>query len=418
MNLLFYIFFPFFGFLYNLRNFSRTKIRLPLYFFGFLFGYSIVFSGGDLVRYQEGYAEIINFTFSDYLHNLRNTFDESKKFINTPLNTFNSKPDIYALTIGFLVSRFTENARWLFAIISLIYTIIQIKFFEEVFNRFKDKTKGFKLFFVALVFIVPFYVGVTGVRFWPALFIFVWMIYKYTNTGAIKYFLYATLSIAFHYTFIIPCIIALIARFLKINRTIFKILIIFGLLFAIVSSTSSSLDFITTAIDVFDNETISNSSSSYTDEQYIAKRSQLLAETNWYVQARVNLLNIFFYTFFLIDFFNIHKWKKPHSSELFLNLYHFFFLISVFTLGLASLSRFNYVFYMLCILRILQFQVSENQSRLLVFNRIFLFILILNILVSFRGGFYFVDPLLLISPSIALFFIHSDISLSEFIVGH
>ena len=105
MNLLFYIFFPFLGFLYNLRNFSRTKIRLPLYFFGFLFGYSIVFSGGDLVRYQEAYAEMIKFTFSDYLHNLINTFNDNVKFAKTPLNTFNSKPDIYALTIGFLVSR-------------------------------------------------------------------------------------------------------------------------------------------------------------------------------------------------------------------------------------------------------------------------------------------------------------------------
>ena len=158
MNLLFYIFFPFLGFLYNLSNFSRTKIRLPLYFFGFLFGYSIVFSGGDLVRYQEAYAEMIKFTFSDYLHNLINTFNDNVNFAKTALNTFNSKPDIYALTIGFLVSRFTENPRWLFAIISLIYTIIQVKFFEEVFYDFKVKTKGFELFFAALVFIVPFYV--------------------------------------------------------------------------------------------------------------------------------------------------------------------------------------------------------------------------------------------------------------------
>jgi len=418
MNLLFYIFFPFLGFLYNLRNFSRTKIRLPLYFFGFLFGYSIVFSGGDLVRYQEAYAEMIKFTFSDYLHNLINTFNDNVKFAKTPLNSFNSKPDIYALTIGFLVSRFTENPRWLFAIISLIYTIIHVKFFEEVFYDFKVKTKGFKLFFVALVFIVPFYVGVTGVRFWPALFIFTWMIYKYTKTGNIKYFIYATLSILFHYTFVLPCLIALIASLLKINRTVFKILVLIGVLFAVISSTSSSLDFITSGIDSLDSETISKSSSSYTNEELIAERNTLKSQTNWYVRLRENLLIVFFYTFFFIDFFNIHKCKKPETSELFLNLYHFFFLISLFTLGLASLSRFNYVFYLLCILRILQFQIPENQRRLFVFNRIFFFILILHVLVIFRAGFYFVDPLLLISPSIALFFIHSNISLSEFIVGH
>ena len=149
------------------------------------------------------------------------------------------------------------------------------------------------------------------------------MIYKYTKTGNIKYFIYATLSILFHYTFVLPCLIALIASLLKINRTVFKILVLIGVLFAVISSTSSSLDFITSGIDSLDSETISKSSSSYTNEELIAERNTLKSQTNWYVRLRENLLIVFFYTFFFMDFFNIHKWKKPETSELFLNLYHF-----------------------------------------------------------------------------------------------
>lgn len=418
MNIIFYILFPFFGFLNSLKNFSKTNIRLPLYFFGFLFGYSIIFSGGDVVRYQEAYPKMVNYTFSDYVDNLKNSFNEDEKFNKTPQNTFNLKPDFYALSVSFFISRFTENVRWLFAFLSLIYTIIQVKFFEEILISFKNKTKGFKLFFAALVFIVPFYVGVTGIRFWPALFLFVWMIFKYTNTGSIKYIFFAMISIAIHYSFIFPCIVAIIAISLKINKYIFKVLIVIGLIFALISSTSSTLDFITSAIDIFDNETIANSSSGYVSEENISDRIQSVAATNWYVNLRGNLLNMFFGIFFIVDFFNLNNWKKPQSSEAFIKLYHLFFLISLFTLNLASMGRFVYVFYILCIIRILQFQVVENKNKLLIWNKIFLAVLVLHVIVIFRAGFYFVDPLLLISPSIALFFIHSDVNLSEFIVGH
>ncbi len=42
----------------------------------------------------------------------------------------------------------------------------------------------------------------------------------------------------------------------------------------------------------------------------------------------------------------------------------------------------------------------------------------LYIIVVFRAGFYTVDPLLLVNNSIFTFFMHSDISLSELLIGH
>ena len=418
MPFLIYLF-PFFGLFLGVKYFFQKHYHYGLLFFGFCYGYTVYFYSGDVIRYRDDFAMLVEYSVDDYFQLLQHLANDRLKFVGISINAYNSKPDVFALTLGFLVSRFTENPRWFFAMVSLIYVFLQIKFFEEVV-RFTGKvnSKGWKLFFAALVLMVPFYVGVTGVRFWPALFVFAWMLMKYINTGNKKYLFFTTFSILFHYTFIFPVVVAFAASFLRLNRYVFKILIIIGIGFALLSSTTSSLDFITKAITVFESDSVTNATSGYLDEEQLAKRVVKVEATNWYVQWRTHLLNVFFILFFIFDFFNLNKWNKVLVNPIFDKMYQFFFLITLFTFNLGSMGRFVYVFYLLILLRIIQIQTLDCNQKLKKWNYYFIPILALHVIVTFRAGFYTIDPLLLISPSIALFFVESERSLSEFLIGH
>lgn len=416
---LFFFLFPVFGLFNGIKYFFKSHYRYGILFFAFWFGYSVFFYSGDVVAYRDDFAILVNYSWDDFIHVIINFNNETLKFVGIIPCTYNSKPDFFAFILGFLVSRFTENPRWFFAFVSVIYFYLMLRFLDEV-PKFTGivKSKGWKLFFVGLVIIVPFFVGVTGVRFWTALFLFAWMLMKYINTGSKKYLFCSAFSILFHYTFIFPVVVSLIATLIQINRKVFKILVIIGIVYVLLSSTTNSLDFIKNTLEFFDNDTVSKVSSSYLDEDGLAKKVVSSNDGNWYVNARVQFLNLFFLVFFIVDFFNFNRWKQVTRNIVFDNLYQLFFIVSLFTFNLGSLGRFIYIFYLLVLIRILQLQTLENRTLLKKWNYIFLPILLLHLFVSFRSGFYYIDPLLLIAPSISLLFIHSDISLSQFLVGH
>lgn len=413
--ILFYLLFPFLGFLDGIKNFYKSNKRAGLLIFAFFFGYSVYFFSGDVLHYRDDFALFERYTLDDFITGIF-TFNKDPRIY---LGVYNSKPDIFALSIGFIVSGITENSRWFFALISLIYVFLFLKFYDQVraYIGFKNSF-GYKLFSLAIILIVPFYVGVTGVRFWTALFVFLYFIMLFVNTKKKLYLVLSALSILFHYTFFFPVFIAFFTYLINLNKYVLKGLIIIGAIYAMASSTTNSLQFVSNSLSFLDSEQIDKVSSGYLDEDSLEERQEGVAKTNWYVQARVNLLNLFFFTFFILDYFEIIKWKVPIQNDFFRNFYHLFFIVAVFTFNLGSIGRFVYVFYFLILIRILMIQYSSQNLNLKKINYVFLPILILHIFVICRGGFYYVDPLLLISPSVILFLIQSERSLSEFLVGH
>jgi hypothetical protein len=300
MPLLFFLF-PITGLLSGLKYYFQNKYRFGLLFFFFFLGYTVFFTSGDVISYRDNFDKLIDYSWDDFFHLIRYFNNDDRKFYLIDINVYNSKPDIYALTLGFLVSRFTENPRWFFGIVSVIYFYLMLKFLDEAVKLTgRVRTFGWKLFFIALVLIVPFYVGVTGVRFWTALFFYAWLLLKYNNTGKRKFLFLMSLSILIHYTFIFPVIIAILSSVLNINKRFFRFLTILGILYALTATTTGALNFISSSLQVFDNDTIENVSSSYLDGESLAERTKDISETNWYVTFRVTAINVFFIGFFLI----------------------------------------------------------------------------------------------------------------------
>lgn len=411
--------FPGIGFLLSLNNIWDKQYQKIILIFAFWLGFNVYFFGGDIIEYNNAFPITEKYSWSSFFYLMLNSFSESK-LILYPDNVVNSKPDIYALTLQFLVSRFTSEARWFFAFASLIYTYLFLKFVNEVliFSGV-NRTKPWRLFFACLLLIVPFYVGVTGIRFWTALFWFMLFAMKYIRTKQPLFIALAAVSILIHYTFMFPVGVLLIYRFLNISKSAMRVLVISSLMFFAVSTTTGLLGYADQALELFEDNSVKTVASGYTDEDNLIEKQKDTDTANWYVKLKQALVVYSFMAIFLLEFFNVFKWRTNKYLDSWHSLYVLFFCIAAFTSNLGSLGRFMYIFYLLCIIRLLILSSINIKNKHLKAITYWMYpVIILHALLSFRAGFYFLDPLLFPGNPYVYFVVHSTESLSEFLVGH
>lgn len=403
----------------SIKHIWDKQYHKVILLFSFWLGYTVFYYSGDVVEYKNAFAVISTYDWSGYFYLLKNTLSDDK-FILFQSNVANSKPDIYALTLQFLISRFTENERLFFAVVSLIYTYLILKFKDEVLMYCGvHANKIWRFFFASLLLIVPFYVAITGVRFWTALFWFMLFTMKYLRTKQVHFIVLAALSITIHYTFMFPMGILLLYRFLNISKAVMRVLVMASLVFFVLSTTSGLLGFASKAIELFGDSSVKKASSSYTDDEIVEAKNNEVSTANWYVRIRQKLITYSFFTFFLLEFLGVFRWRTDKYLDSWYSLYVLFFCIAALTINLGSIGRFVYIFYLLSLVRLLIIYNLNPKNRYLKTIRFYLMpVMIIHVLVSLRAGFYYVDPLLVIGNPIVFFVAKSGVSLSEFIVGH
>ena len=414
-----FIFWPFGAFILALRKIRIKRYQGLILLFSFLFGYSVYLYSGDIVRYGESFLVITNYTWSDYWFLVSHTLSPDK-FINYSPNVVNTQPDIYALSLQFIVSRFTENPRWFWAIVSVVYTGFFLMFINEVSKEVKwVNSRVQTVFFVFLLMIVPFYVGVTGVRFWTALFLFMTFTIRYVRTGEVKNILILSISVLIHFSFVIPVVLLILYRFIKLSKLFSTSLIIASIFIFFYLPESEFLNTIQNNMGVLDETTIKERIEGYTDEENIGARRDLISATNWYVTARANAIVYFFLLIFILEYFNFFNWRYNSFLHKLNPLLLVFFCVTLISFNLPSIARFQYVFFLLLLIHLTVIAGSNLRSKkLTIIAYIMLPILLLHTVVILRAGFYTVDPFLIIGNPLSLFFEHSDVSLSEFIIGH
>lgn len=397
----------------------EKQYHIIILIFSFWFGYYVNFYSGDILRFEEAYHEVVQYSWSDYFYLLKH-FSSVDKLDKIEGNTVNSKPDIYALSLQFLVSRFTGNSRWFFAFVSLFYTFFFLKFLDEVLRvSGKVNKPAWYIFLWSIMLIVPFYVGVTGVRFWTALFVYLWFSMKFMRTNKYINIALAGTSALIHYTFLFPFAILLLFPLIRSFKLLSKIIIGFSIVTYFVSSNTEILNFLVENRGSIEESSVAMASSGYLNEDLLKDYLERSAQANWYVNLRTEMVFYFFIVVFLVEFLGIFRWKTDAYLDRNYALYILFFGIALVTIELGSISRFKYVFYMLAAIRLLclvRLNPTSFSLKLIAFS--LAPILIFYTVVNFRAGLYFVDPLLLIGNPVVYLITHSTTSLSELIVGH
>ncbi len=411
---------PFGMFLYSLKNIFNKNNQHIILAFSFLYGYSVFLFSGDILGYEKSFHQMIDLNWNDYWYLVTTRF-LSKEVITSTESLIHTQPDYFALSLQFFIGRFTDNPRWFWAVVSLIYTSFTLNFFNYIYSKTNWIQNSFsqKIFFIGLILIVPFYVGVTGVRFWTALFLFISYAVKFLHTKRVLYFIIASMSALIHFSFILPIFLLLLSFLLPMSRFIYKIIIMISLAIMFASSVSSSLSFIANLSSNMEESAITERTESYTDEDGLEHRYKKRSNTNWYVRYSANAVLYFFIFLGVIDVLGLFRYKENKFLYNTFPLIFVFLVLTMLTKDLGSISRFRYALYLLILSRYsVLIGLQPNDIRLNGLANFFVPILSLFVIVSLRTGFYYVDPLLLINNSILTFFVHNDISLSELLIGH
>jgi hypothetical protein len=229
----------------------------------------------------------------------------------------------------------------------------------------------------------------------------------------------AALAVTIHYSFIVPVLLLFAYRYIKVSRVLTILLVVISLIYFSLSSSTQMLGAIQSNSGIFEKTAIGHRVEGYSDVELLGQRIEKAGGANWYVRLQPNALHYFLTIVFLLEFFGLFKWR----SNAFLDrLYPFiiiFFCLALISFSLGSIGRFKNIFYLATLFRYTALCGLNPDSRSLRnLSYIIVPILFLHVMVSFRGGFYYVDPLLLIGNPVVLFLVQSGQSLSEFLIGH
>lgn len=398
------------------RFIYNKSYSIIILLFSFLYGYSIYMYSGDVLDYSESYNVVINYSWYDFFTILNSKY--SYMPYNLEYSISLDQPDFYAITLEFLVSRVSDNPRWFFALISLFYAwifLLFINFVSDLLNvKFKKKIN---IYFLFLIFIIPFYVGVTGVRFWPALFVFCLFVLKYFTFGKVKYLLYACLSILIHYSFFLPVLLLIPFYFLNKSKAGLNILLIGSLVIFLSGNINSKLNVINTNFSGF-SEKVDSRTESYVDAENLDERTAKVSKRNWYAKLNSQAINYFLILIIVLINFNILRVRQTKLSNKIKTYVLFTMIITLLIYDLGSISRFKRIFQIFALIYLASlYQINKKTMRFV--SNVCSLIFVLYIMVTFRAGFYTVDPYLLVfGGSVLVFMLRSDISLSELLVGH
>jgi hypothetical protein len=159
--------------------------------------------------------------------------------------------------------------------------------------------------------------------------------------------------------------------------------------------------------------------SGYSNEDQLEVRKEKAAGANWYVKLRGEAMLYFLLMITFIEVFGIIQFKSSPFLDKIQPLLILFLCITLLTMNLGSIGRFKNIFYLLSLSRyVILIGLQPLNYVLKVYSYLLIPILVLWVLVIFRAGFYFMDPFLLLNNGITAFFVRSNESLSEFLIGH
>ena len=260
-----FVIYPFLATLLALRHyrsaFSKNVIWLFIIFFGFTF--VITSPGMDANRYRDYFLDwaTTSITFGNFFQML---YSEDTSYL-----------DIAVPLINFILSRFTDNYKILFAVFGLIFGFFYSRNIWFLFDQSGPSIKWLNLVYILTFAFIIGYWEINGFRMWTAAHIFFYGVFQYAFQKRKNGLWIAASSIFVHFSFMFPVSILFI-YILAGNR----VSLFFGLyivtMFFLEIEASVVRDLLTNILpDVFQSRV-----SGFTSEAYAEARSEDLQTRN------------------------------------------------------------------------------------------------------------------------------------------
>lgn len=376
-----------------------------------------------MVRYKEYFDFVRHLSILDVWHIIVQPF--KSLYVDGKSNELISKPDRYAFLLQYISFVLLDSVRLFWGLASflyfqLFYMLIQRlkKAVGESGGKLNEKVRFVILF---LIFLVPLYYPITGVRYWMALLLFVFGIFNYCVSSNTKYLLISGLSIFVHYSFlfVMPFLALGYVIIQFANRKLFSSIVLSVLVLLLVNTQLDVLQFITNYVDVFSRSTDYSGASNYLDENYIENSVDHVSSLNWYVVFRSK---IFLYFIVIVTIVELALLKIKNEDLILTRLTAFliaFLILSTLVVNLGHIGRVDYIVYVLWTLRFAHvLSKTKTEKFYYIIYRPFGVIAVLWFLSTMRALLYYVDPISLLMNPIFLLSAPTNISLSEYLIGH
>ena len=371
-NVLLTFLYPLGGLVYSIKHLNWGKSEKLFFLFCIYFGLAFIY-------FSEGSGLLGDGADSErYALYLMQAYDMPHISLSDYLALRGERFDYYASFLLYVVSRFTGNPQIFFCVVATVMGFFYAKVTWLIIRLCKTNDFYVKILIVFLILIAPIW-KINGVRWWTALYIFLYGVLSYIYCRKWYYLVYCFCSFLIHYTFLYPIFVASLGLFLPSR----KILPYLALFLGINLLNNFDLTILERFLAKILPENYAENTIGYLTFEYKASRNWF-ADSGKYVTMGLNV--------FLVLLFYI-KGKRRIETSAFLRR---FFVVSLLLASLCLIinmapwgGRFldlgNFCLYALfCLL--LSDQVINSRTRYWI--KYSIPFLLYVILFQIRGGFY------------------------------
>ena len=381
---LYFIFFPFIGFLNAIKNYRSAWSKPTIIAFVAFFGMSMVKSDTvDSSRYVEK-LETMYASNKDF-----NTIQESL------YNEEDGQPDVYVALVTYVFSLFTENGNLLFLFYGLIFGYFYANNIWLVLNQSKGKLRWEQwLLLAAFSFVIGFWT-LNAVRMWTAAHVFFYGGFLYLYHGKKKGLVIALSSILIHFSFILPVFLLLAYSLVRLN---FRFLYFFYI--ASFFIVELNIDFIRTTLEANVPDFMLPKVKTYFNDENLEITDKIETVANWYVAYYKKIISYFNVIFISILFF---KANMSSAAKKLLGFSLLFLTVANIVSLLPSGGRFLNVAFLFS-LSLCFIIVANSKERIITKSvKILSPLLILICIVSIRFSLDYFNITTLTNPMVVLF---------------
>lgn len=387
--LILWLFNPFISAIYLFRNFKQNSQIGPYLLLSLFFGISFVVSteGADSQRYA---AELLQY------------YDTNMSFAAVQASFYSeesTKLDIYQPLVTWLVSCFTSNVKFLFAIFAIVFGYFWFKSLILIREYITVPLTGLVFaVFISLALINPIW-NINGVRMWTAIMIFFYGLLLLNLNKDKKGWYFLILPLLVHFSLIIALILYVVYQFVPLkNKTIF-----FGIFIATFFLGELDLEVLR---DYFAQlPGFAQSKQAYLNEEYAETVNETKENLAIHVFLAGKLIKYILFTIVVVMFFYSKKTLKDKKFELFFIMGLLFASFSNLAASVPSGGRFGVLSNLILYTAFLLFLNNKTQ-KLPAMKNALIVALFLVALFKVRMGLDFIGMFLFIGNPIINYFIY------------
>lgn len=370
--LLLFALWPFLAFITALTNYSYKDSRKVVFLF-------LIYYGLTYVIQTEVYADAAGYALN-LKANAVLPFSDFFKIVGG-LYTSETSVDIVEPLISFIVSRFTDDHRILFALYAAVFGFFYLMSINLLYDRYRGNPGLDGLIHLVFFIVILPITAINGFRMWTAAWIFFYGAYHVVLYHDKRYLLIALASSFMHWSFLSANVI-LIIYFLAGNRNfIYWPIAIASFILPHFMAPVFQL------ISIRLGGAFEGRFEMYSGEDYMLVRQQDFEGASWFLKIGNDL--VFYYL--LLAMVVIHfKFKSLVKEKAEGNLFSFLLLFLSFVnfgKGIPSFGgRFQIIFFLFATLYVFLDAVKLPENKINLLTLVGLFPMILYAAVTFRQG--------------------------------